>query len=447
MKFKAIPAIILFILCIMSNLNAQNIELPLTYHFGYGHLNPSFGGISPYSDDETNPWFKTYLKTSGAPENWTDIKYGDIETNIYQTVYQSYLVGNITNERYKVLQESWDWKPDTLALSKEPLKCKIAFVYGKDSTGEVKMIVDANNNLDFSDDKAFTPVVLEPGKSMDSDSLANTNSIIVSFETFSNNKKAVTSAPILIVYMSSIEMYMNNFPQYATTSLGGKEIAVCSDAFTSLTYESPSIVIVSDSMKEGEKVKYDDIISKNEYLEINGAAYKNIGVNRKNNTLILEKLKLPKNELYSTQIGYKSFPFTGIDFKTNSTISSDNLKGKYVLLDFWSVYCGPCRAEIPTIKELYDKVDRSKFEIVSIVCDSPNETLDELIKKFAITWPQIISNESNKIKETFSVRGYPTTLLLNPEGVIIAKNLRGEELGEKANSLNIMKELTKESNK
>ena len=112
------------------------------------------------------------MKASGVPEDWTEIKLGDIETNIYQSVYQNYVLGNINQKRYEELQKAWDWKPDTLELSKEPLKTKIAFVYGKDSTGQLKMIVDANNNLDFSDDDSFIPFEISPNENITIDSIA-----------------------------------------------------------------------------------------------------------------------------------------------------------------------------------------------------------------------------------------------------------------------------------
>ncbi len=432
-----ITLIILGFFCLIScYAKGETIELPLTKSIGYGPFNSSvLSGMSTYSEDENDPWFKTHLKITGAPANWKETKFGDIDLNICQTVYQNYLVGNISKERYEILQKSWSWIPDTLSLSKTPLQCKVAFAFGKDSTGEVKMIIDTNNNLDLSDDKPFKPIVIDYTQEMNTDSIKISNSITISYEDIVDKKIVRENTPVFITYASDIDMFMYNFPQYKTTKFKGVEIAVSPDNFCNVTYDYPVIAIVSDKQKNGEKIDRGNNISKNENIEIKGELYKNKGVNKSKNTLVLEKLNLTKDQQYSTQVGYKPFPFDGFDFKTNTPIVLANLKGKYVYLDFWASYCKPCLAEIPNISELYSKIDTSKIEFIGIVCETQPNALNNLIAEHSINWPQILSTDSNNIKDKYNIQGYPTTLLIDPDGVIIAKNLRTKELEYKIISL------------
>lgn len=431
-----ITLILIGFACLLSWTQGETIELPLTKKIGYGPFpSSSVSGMSPYSKDENDSWFKTYLNLTGAPANWTETKFGDIDLNIYQTVYQNYLVGNISQKRYEILQKSWSWIPDTLNLSKAPLQCKVAFAFGKDSTGEVKMIIDTNNNLDLSDDKPFKPIVIENTQRTNIDSIKLCNSINISYENFVDKKIVKEFTPIFITYISQIDMFMCNFPQYKTTKLKGVEIAVCSDDFTSITYDAPSVAIINDNLKNGDKIDRENIFSKNEFIEIKDEVYKNKGLNKNKSTLILERLNLPKNKLFSTHIGYKSFPFEGVDFKTKAPIVLADLKGKYVYLDFWAYYCKPCLEEIPEVTVLYSKIDTSKIKFIGIVCETPPNALNNLVTEHSIDWPQILSNDTNNIKDKYSIRGYPTTLLLDPEGVIVARNLRGKELEDKVISL------------
>jgi thiol-disulfide isomerase/thioredoxin len=420
---------------LLSCTNEKIIKLPLLEIKGYGPFQSAMGGVSPYPEDENNPWRVTQLKVSGIPNTWMDAKVGDIDTDIYQTVYQNYFLGNISEERFIELQNAWNWKPDSINLSQKPLKSKIAFAFGKDSIGMLKMIVDANNNLDLSDDKVFTPIEVDPNNNLPNDSLALSNTIEVAFERFLNNKITKVKAPLLITHMSQFNMFMSNFAQYATAKLNGEEIAIRSDNFTNLSYKNPSIVNIDNSLKEKDKIGNENVVEINEYIEIKDNIYKNLGVNKNENVLVLERVELPKQQLFSTQVGFNAYDFFGDDFKTGAPISLDDLKGKYVFLDFWATWCGPCIQEIPNLNGLYEKMDSSKFEIISIVGDSTSESLDKMIEKHSILWPQVVSNDINRIKEEYGIKGYPTTFLLNPDGVIIAKNLRGKELENKVTNL------------
>jgi peroxiredoxin len=412
--------------------NDKILKLPITYHKGYGPFESSGGNSIPlYIDVGDNPWKKTFLKVSGVPQHWTNVKIGDINSNRFQYVYQNYHSGHISKEWYEKLKSMWNWEPDTLNLSKEPLKCRAAFAIGMDSVGNRMAIVDANNNYDFSDDKPFIPVGFD--RSLNMDSMVSKQAINVNFERLLNNKKIGFQAPLIITHLNQDWYLLCEFAQYGTAELNGYQLSIQSARFRDLSYKD--VKITTNKTRSGEKIEPSKLVLNNEYLEIGGDFYKNLGVQRNRDYLLLEKTDTPKSQIRSTQIGFKAFDFSGKPFENPNPISLERLEGKYVLLDFWRTSCGYCIQDIPNLKTLYSKADKTKFEIISIVADSPIEDLERLVDKHGITWPQIISNKTNQIKEIYGVQKYPSTFLLNPEGVVIAKDLRGEELETKIDSI------------
>lgn len=414
--------------------NETVIEIPVSIQQGYGPLKFLTGGMPP--DNENHPWKETYLKVTGIPEDWTDAKKGDIGLDEWQLAYQSVLQGILSRKELRHMQRMYDRIPDTLNLSKQPLKCKIAFAYGKDADGEIKMVVDANNNLDFSDDVRFSPVRPDINKGIFNDSLALSNLIQVSYERFSGNRIVSDTVGLFIHYnYSSYNMFKCNLAQYLSAEFEGHEFAISSSNFLDLSYFITNLVMIDDSLKNGGKAPKDDMISENEYLTVDGKIYKYRGVNMNRGVMMLEKVYLPKDSIYSTQKSFNAIPFEGSEFRSDTVITLDGYRGKYLLVDFWSVWCGPCIWELPHMKTLYDNLDKSKMEILGIVCDSQPDELKKITDKYGVTWPQIMSDEVNRIGKKYSITGYPSNFIIDPDGVIIAKDLHWKDLEDKINEL------------
>ncbi len=112
-------------------------------------------------------------------------------------------------------------------------------------------------------------------------------------------------------------------------------------------------------------------------------------------------------------------------------IALSSLKGKYVLLDFWASWCGPCRKENPNVVALYQKYKSKGFDVFSVSLDQDKGRWIQAIQNDKLDWASHVSDLKGWASEagrTYGVTGIPMTLLLDKEGNIIARNLRGEQL-------------------
>lgn len=105
-------------------------------------------------------------------------------------------------------------------------------------------------------------------------------------------------------------------------------------------------------------------------------------------------------------------------------------RGKWVLIDFWASWCGPCRRENPFVKEVYAEYKSKGLEIYGVSVDQNPEKWKQAIAQDDIPWLQVL-DKTGQFAQTYQVVSIPTTILLDPEGKIIAKNLRGENLVRK----------------
>ncbi|MFT3701501.1 MAG: TlpA disulfide reductase family protein [Agriterribacter sp.] len=149
-----------------------------------------------------------------------------------------------------------------------------------------------------------------------------------------------------------------------------------------------------------------------------------------------KKIKVALDAAKTTAIGSVAPDFTLNDVN-GKPVSLASFKGKYTLVDFWASWCAPCRAENPNVVKAYNTYKAKGFEILGVSLDDKKENWQKAIQQDKLTWTHVsdLKGWQSDAAALYDVKGIPMNFLLDKDGKIIAKSLRGEDLEKKLSEL------------
>ena len=130
----------------------------------------------------------------------------------------------------------------------------------------------------------------------------------------------------------------------------------------------------------------------------------------------------------------KPFTLKASDLRRGGTVDIERLEGKVVLVDYWATWCEPCKADLPRLKEIYDKYHRKGFEIISVSVDSEQdrEAVSKFVRVSGISWPVV--HESGGLDSPpatqYGIISLPTHFLIDSQGKVVSRTLTISQLEE-----------------
>ncbi len=424
---RLLKVLVMFLMPLGLSAQTKISSFQLSFHSGSGPF--SYLNFPVRWEDKWVEFQNTFPKVKGIPRNLKNIKRGVIWFDPTQFIYQNFIAGRLSKKNFLKIKGRKSFDFDEKILVKNAIKCYVTLVKATDQNNDTVYLFDANNNYDFSDDKE-----LKPSDISVSDDDLNKNLINTACQRLLNGEIINDVVPLLFVKSGSDLLY--SIAQYATISLNihskHYELAVCSRYFYSRSWVEADMVLVTDSLKT-KKANQDLIVNNDGFMTIDNFVYKFNRVDITKNRLFLQKMS--SNNQYSSQVGFRAPLFNTYNLLNGENISLASFNRKYVLIDFWGTWCKPCRNQLPDLVKLNNSADSSKFVLMSIASLDNLDSLKKVISNARMIWPQIFSD---KITSQYHVNAFPASFLINPEGIIIARNLSINDLKEKLTKLAIL---------
>jgi len=171
-----------------------------------------------------------------------------------------------------------------------------------------------------------------------------------------------------------------------------------------------------------------------EPFNIDGTVYQASSVNPDGSRIAIEETDDWVAEKPPLEAGFPAPGFTGLDISGKEILLA-SLKGQIVLLDFWASWCAPCLEELPTMKGIADEYAKDGVVVIGIDLDRSEESFTQAVANYDLSYRQIYDGPDGPISDLYRISGIPMLYLIDQEGIIREKDLRGEELRQAVQAL------------
>lgn len=446
MRHSIFPSLLVILFLFPSLIFCQNIDtltVDLRIASGYGPFFFSFKNTSVVTKDSQD--FK------GLESLGPEIMIWRLHIQNGLTLFRKFQSGEVTEEEfYRRMGKDVDLNNFTT----DPVNSYVYYLVKRDSSEKI-VIVDANQNLDFSDDQVFHFGLDLEAKEKEIFTMADPKAgaeyrnslptVLAQYQYFYQGQLRSDSAWMKINPFNSMIQSRDSLEnklratlelyQYRTGSFelpDGRKMNIgiskgSLNAFFS-NIGSP-MVIGNDEMPLPDlKEDYDELVQFGEGYYAEPFLITPLRVHPLGESLTIEVKRM-------TDIPPKAFP----GFQAPPMILSDlngnpfnleDFRGEYVLLDFWGTWCGPCVASFPKLTEAYESLPNQGWNLFGVAVDRNAEVVQDFVTKGDIAWNQIFlsqrAQETQDFLSLYRVRGFPTYILIGPDGMVVARGGGGE---------------------
>lgn len=400
MKLRLLTALLIW-LSLTSHDLASQIAVPVQLKDGFGPFNPKFIAYSGaiYQNDAS----LSTIALKGIPKTLTVIKIGFLSIGVDPATDQE-------------IQSSKTLEIDqTSNLDHQNSFGQLTFVYGKTNEGKYLIKFDKNQDYNLTDEEEYSIGELKIDYNIEE---LEKDIVKLPIQDFKTGEVVKRIIPFVFKLNKDGNLFYS-IAMHGMASIYNVDVAV--NFRPSVDDQNSTTLLLTD---QNDSTESGSIVQKGHLFRIKNNILRYAGMNLFEESLYLERVPLRRAISFSTPPSFSAKEIT-----TGETISLQDFQGKFLYIDFWGSWCKPCIEELPNLTNVINELKHENIEFLGIANDT-RKAAQKAIQKYNITWPQLLSTKKTPLVAAFNVMSFPTTLLLAPDGQIIAENLRGESLAE-----------------